>query len=40
MRSVAEVDELIIAMWELIPRERQREVIIEKAENIVRFKKR
>jgi hypothetical protein len=38
--KVAEIDELITSMWELIPIDQQREVIIEKAENIVRFQKR
>ncbi|MCG9553559.1 hypothetical protein L1D16_21215 [Vibrio sp. Isolate31] len=38
--KVAEIDELITSMWELIPRDQQREVFIEKAENIVRFEKR
>ncbi|ELA7286603.1 hypothetical protein Q9885_001700 [Vibrio parahaemolyticus] len=37
--KVAEVDELITSMWALIPREQQKVVIIEKAENILRFKK-
>lgn len=35
--KTAELDEVIASMWELIPREQQRESIIEKMENIVRF---
>ncbi|EJS2611387.1 hypothetical protein NW622_004028 [Vibrio alginolyticus] len=38
--KIAEIDELITSMWQQIPREAQRSLIIEKAENIVRFRKR
>ncbi|CAH7216317.1 hypothetical protein VCHA54P496_20391 [Vibrio chagasii] len=35
----AELDEIIASMWEHVPRDAQRALLIEKTENIIRFQK-
>ncbi|WP_299140986.1 hypothetical protein [uncultured Vibrio sp.] len=37
--KIIEIDELIASLWELIPRDTQRSLVVKKAENIVRFLK-